>query len=217
MKKYKKVIICLLAIFTIIIHQSTYIFSRNKENIYHDIPIIREYLYDIWSLSKVDINNYSINTNFKENYNKKSSENIWKESMTYKHIKATSENKFKHKKTKKIFNETNILLKEIHLLNINFLKDNLIPLEKIETEKSNKELNLYLNNIEESKSKLDEENKLLNAQFRDMLYKYISYLNKYKANLTIEDEISKYNDYFELEYSDLLNKQFDLKLKDVLK
>ena len=118
-------------------------YMNNKSNIKHDIPLVREYIFDLLSLSRVDINNYSINTNFEKDYSSKNIQDIWNNSITSDYINQKKDKGYKSKKSINLSNEVSDIIKEIHIKNIEFLKNNLIPLEDLESDKSNEELDIY--------------------------------------------------------------------------
>lgn len=192
-------------------------YLNNKSNTEKDIPIIREYIFDLLSLSRIDINNYSIDTNFKEEHSSKSSYDIWSESMSFNYINSNKNKNYQSKKTIALSNEVSDIVKEIHIKNIDFLKNNLIPLESLESDKSNEELDKYISEVDKDKEVLLQEITLLENEIRAKINQYIVYANKYDKQLSIESEEEKFEDYFKKEYEEILNKQIDLKIKELLK
>lgn len=192
-------------------------YLNNKSSVEKDIPIIREYIFDLLSLSRIDINNYSIDTNFKEEHSSKSSHDIWSESMTFNYINSNKNKNYQSKKTIVLSNEVSDIVKEIHIKNIDFLKNNLIPLEGLESDKSNEELDKYISEVDKDKEVLLQEITLLENEIRAKINQYIVYANKYDKQLSIESEEKKFEDYFKKEYEEILNKQIDLKIKELLK
>lgn len=192
------------------------IYKINKQNqIIADIPNIREYAFDLISLSKIDMNNYSIDANFKENYANKTSEAILSESLTFKYINEHDNNKLRTKESRDFVNKLSILLKDIHILQIEFIKENLIPLSKIE-EESELALNIFLENVDKNKENLSKEIQNVEIKIESHINEYISFLNKYNISLEIAQEKQKYEEYFNNEYSDFLDKQLNSKLETLL-
>lgn len=210
-----------LAVFTLVLFligaSASYV--NNKFNTANDIPILREYIFDLLSLSRVDINNYSINTNFEEDYSSKSTQDIWNNSMTSNYIdKNKNKNtNYKSKKSVALSNTISNIIKEMHIKNIEFLKNNLIPMESLESDKSNEELDKYISEMDKNKEALLKEISLLEDEIRTEVHKYIIYVNKYNNKLSIDEEEKKFNDYFEKEYEEILNKQINLKIEELLK
>lgn len=192
-------------------------YMNNKSNIKHDIPLVREYIFDLLSLSRVDINNYSINTNFEKDYSSKNIQDIWNNSITSDYINQKKDKGYKSKKSINLSNEVSDIIKEIHIKNIEFLKNNLIPLEDLESDKSNEELDKYISNVNKNKEELLKEISSLEDKIKTEICKYINYTNKYGNELSIEKEEDKFNDYFEKEYEEILNKQINLKIEELLK
>lgn len=217
MKKNKRNVKYIFLILSIIICSLGVIHGRNKKNILEDIPLVREYVFDLISLSKIDINNYSIDTNFKDSYSDKTVEEIWNESLSNKYIKEHNSNELKLSKSRKFVSKVADLFKEIHLTQIRFVKSNLIPSDKLEGEQSESTLNNFISDVEKNKKKLLSDMKIIEKEMKEDINSYIIFANKYNANIQISDEQKKYNEYFKNEYSDFLDKQFDSKLNEVLK
>lgn len=212
-----KFFIILILIFIILFSVSRYI--KIKSNVEKDVPIIREYIFDLISLSKVDINNYSINTNFEEEYSNKSNQEIWKNSMTYNYISKNKNTHYELRKSKELSTNIENLIEELHIKNIEFLKQNLIPLENLNGENSNKELEKYIVNTNKNKEKLRNELSLLEEKIKKEIKVYIKYLNIYIYNeeLSLEKECQNFDEYFKKEYEEILNKQINVKIEELLK
>lgn len=193
----------------------SYISSKSK--IENDVPIIREYIFDLLSLSRVDINNYSINTNFKEEYSSKKIHDIWNNSMTCNYINKNKNREYQSKKSIKLSKNITNTVQEIHVKNIEFLKNNLIPLENLEGDKSNEELDKYISDVNKNKVELLEEISFLEEEIRTEIHQYIKYLNRYGNKLSIEEEEERFNEYFKKEYEEILSKQINLKIEELLK
>lgn len=218
MKKIKNnFFIILILIFSSIFITTHYI--NTMSNIEDDIPVIREYIFDLLSLSKIDINNYSINTNFEEKYSDKDTEEIWSSSMTYSYISKNKNKQYQLKKSKMLSNNIENVIKEIHIKNIDFFKNNLIPLASLDGDNSDNELEKYIDNTSKNKEKLIKEISLLDEKMKRKINDYIKFVNIYKKNekLSIEKEEQSFNEYFEKEYESLLNKQINSKIDTLIK
>lgn len=214
--KQKTIKILLLLILIISTISSLNFYSNRKSIINKELPILKEYIYDVLSLSRIDINNYSINTNFNQEYKDLSENDIWIKSMTYEYI---STNKIELKFSKNITLTQNIAntIKQVHITNIKFLKENTIPLKQLESDNSDEELNKYISKLEKNKDVLVSDISTLQDKIRNEINDYINYINKYGCNLSIIDEEQLFNEYFNKEYEDLLNKQIHSKLEDIIK
>ena len=214
MNKNKFFIIFIL-LFSLIYSSLSY--SNNRSNIKNDIPIIREYIFDLLSLSRVDINNYSVNANFEKEYSSKSTQDIWNNSITYNYIDKNKDKKYQSKKSMTLSNKITNIIEEIHIKNIEFLKNNLIPLENLEGDKSDEELEKYISNVNKNKEELLKKTSLLEEKIKAEIYQYIKYLNRYGNKLSIEEEEERFNEYFKKEYEEILSKQINLKIEELLK
>lgn len=214
MNKNKFFIIFIL-LFSLIYSSLSY--SNNRSNIKNDIPIIREYIFDLLSLSRVDINNYSVNANFEKEYSSKSTQDIWNNSITYNYIDKNKDKKYQSKKSMTLSNKITNIIEEIHIKNIEFLKNNLIPLENLEGDKSDEELEKYISNVNKNKEELLKKTSLLEEKIKAEIYQYIKYLNIYGNKLSIEEEEERFNEYFKKEYEEILSKQINLKIEELLK
>lgn len=214
MNKNKFFIIFIL-LFSLIYSSLSY--SNNRSNIKNDIPIIREYIFDLLSLSRVDINNYSVNANFEKEYSSKSTQDIWNNSITYNYIDKNKDKKYQSKKSMTLSNKITDIIEEIHIKNIEFLKNNLIPLENLEGDKSDEELEKYISNVNKNKEELLKKTSLLEEKIKAEIYQYIKYLNRYGNKLSIEEEEERFNEYFKKEYEEILSKQINLKIEELLK
>lgn len=214
MNKNKFFIIFIL-LFSLIYSSLSY--SNNRSNIKNDIPIIREYIFDLLSLSRVDINNYSVNANFEKEYSSKSTQDIWNNSITYNYIDKNKDKKYQSKKSMTLSNKITDIIEEIHIKNIEFLKNNLIPLENLEGDKSDEELEKYISNVNKNKEELLKKTSLLEEKIKAEIYQYIKYLNIYGNKLSIEEEEERFNEYFKKEYEEILSKQINLKIEELLK
>lgn len=214
MNKNKFFIIFIL-LFSLIYSSLSYL--NNRSNIKNDIPIIREYIFDLLSLSRVDINNYSVNANFEKEYSSKSTQDIWNNSITYNYIDKNKDKKYQSKKSMTLSNKITDIIEEIHIKNIEFLKNNLIPLENLEGDKSDEELEKYISNVNKNKEELLKKTSLLEEKIKAEIYQYIKYLNIYGNKLSIEEEEERFNEYFKKEYEEILSKQINLKIEELLK
>lgn len=214
MNKNKFFIIFIL-LFSLIYSSLSYL--NNRSNIKNDIPIIREYIFDLLSLSRVDINNYSVNANFEKEYSSKSTQDIWNNSITYNYIDKNKDKKYQSKKSMTLSNKITNIIEEIHIKNIEFLKNNLIPLENLEGDKSDEELEKYISNVNKNKEELLKKTSLLEEKIKAEIYQYIKYLNRYGNKLSIEEEEERFNEYFKKEYEEILSKQINLKIEELLK
>lgn len=214
MNKNKFFIIFIL-LFSLIYSSLSYL--NNRSNIKNDIPIIREYIFDLLSLSRVDINNYSVNANFEKEYSSKSTQDIWNNSITYNYIDKNKDKKYQSKKSMTLSNKITNIIEEIHIKNIEFLKNNLIPLENLEGDKSNEELEKYISNVNKNKEELLKKTSSLEEKIKAEIYQYIKYLNIYGNKLSIEEEEERFNEYFKKEYEEILSKQINLKIEELLK
>lgn len=214
MNKNKFFIIFIL-LFSLIYSSLSYL--NNRSNIKNDIPIIREYIFDLLSLSRVDINNYSVNANFEKEYSSKSTQDIWNNSITYNYIDKNKDKKYQSKKSMTLSNKITDIIEEIHIKNIEFLKNNLIPLENLEGDKSDEELEKYISNVNKNKEELLKKTSLLEEKIKAEIYQYIKYLNRYGNKLSIEEEEERFNEYFKKEYEEILSKQINLKIEELLK
>lgn len=214
MNKNKFFIIFIL-LFSLIYSSLSYL--NNRSNIKNDIPIIREYIFDLLSLSRVDINNYSVNANFEKEYSSKSTQDIWNNSITYNYIDKNKDKKYQSKKSMTLSNKITNIIEEIHIKNIEFLKNNLIPLENLEGDKSDEELEKYISNVNKNKEELLKKTSLLEEKIKAEIYQYIKYLNIYGNKLSIEEEEERFNEYFKKEYEEILSKQINLKIEELLK
>lgn len=214
MNKNKFFIIFIL-LFSLIYSSLSYL--NNRSNIKNDIPIIREYIFDLLSLSRVDINNYSVNANFEKEYSSKSTQDIWNNSITYNYIDKNKDKKYQSKKSMTLSNKITDIIEEIHIKNIEFLKNNLIPLENLEGDKSDEELEKYISNVNKNKEELLKKTSLLEEKIKTEIYQYIKYLNRYGNKLSIEEEEERFNEYFKKEYEEILSKQINLKIEELLK
>lgn len=214
MNKNKFFIIFIL-LFSLIYSSLSYL--NNRSNIKNDIPIIREYIFDLLSLSRVDINNYSVNANFEKEYSSKSTQDIWNNSITYNYIDKNKDKKYQSKKSMTLSNKITNIIEEIHIKNIEFLKNNLIPLENLEGDKSDEELEKYISNVNKNKEELLKKTSLLEEKIKAEIYQYIKYLNIYGNKLSIEEEEERFNEYFKKEYEEILSKQINLKIEELLR
>lgn len=217
MKKYIKNVKYIFLILFIITCSTGIIHSKNKKNALEDIPLVREYVFDLISLSKIDINNYSIDTNFKDSYSDKTVEEIWNESLSNKYINEHKSSNLKLDRSEKFIDKLSGLFKEVHLTQIRFVKSNLIPSDKLEGEQSEITLNDFISDIEKNKKKLLSDINLIEMEMKEEISSYITFINKYNVDIQISNEQEKYKEYFESEYSDFLDKQFDSKLNELLK
>lgn len=214
-KNKNKFFIIFILLFSLIYSSLSY--SNNRSNIKNDIPIIREYIFDLLSLSRVDINNYSVNANFEKEYSSKSTQDIWNNSITYNYIDKNKDKKYQSKKSMTLSNKITDIIEEIHIKNIEFLKNNLIPLENLEGDKSDEELEKYISNVNKNKEELLKKTSLLEEKIKTEIYQYIKYLNRYGNKLSIEEEEERFNEYFKKEYEEILSKQINLKIEELLK
>lgn len=212
----RKIAIPIIILITILICSSYAYYSKIKENSKKDIPIVTEYIYDILSLSRIDINNYSINTNFEKEYSLLNNEDIWKKSMTYKYMQENKQS-YNLNKSMELSTIISTNIKEIHLKNIEFIKTNIIPLNNLEGTNSNTELEKYLSKIEKNKKEYLDSIDLLQNEIRLNISQYINYLNKHGNDILLEEEEKKFNDYFNSEYKELLNKQINSKIESLIK
>lgn len=218
MNKIKNKFFIILILFFSLIFTTTH-YTNTMSNVEEDIPIIREYIFDLLALSKIDINNYSINTNFEEKYSNKGTEEIWNSSMTYSYISKNKNKQYQLKKSKILSNSIESIIKEIHIKNIDFLKSNLIPIVSLDGDNSDKELENYIDNTSKNKEKLIKEIALLDEKMKKEINHYIKFINRYKKNekLSIEKEKQSFNEYFKKEYETLLNKQINSKIDTLIK
>ena len=114
-------------------------------------------------------------------------------------------------------NKITNIIEEIHIKNIEFLKNNLIPLENLEGDKSDEELEKYISNVNKNKEELLKKTSLLEEKIKAEIYQYIKYLNIYGNKLSIEEEEERFNEYFKKEYEEILSKQINLKIEELLK
>lgn len=212
----RKIAIPIIILITILICSSYAYHLKIKENSKKDIPIVTEYIYDILSLSRIDINNYSINTNFEKEYSLLNNEDIWKKSMTYKYMQENKQS-YNLNKSMELSTIISTNIKEIHLKNIEFIKTNIIPLNNLEGTNSNTELEKYLSKIEKNKKEYLDSIDLLQNEIRLNISQYINYLNKHGNDILLEEEEKKFNDYFSSEYKELLNKQINSKIESLIK
>lgn len=213
----KKIINFLIISATVLTLLASYsIFRFNSKNaIESDISLVREYCYDLFSLSRVDINNYSVNTNFQENYSDKKSEYIWKESMTFDYIQ-NADNYFKFERSQILTEQINEFIHQIHLKQIEFLKSNLIPMQDLEGENSSDKLDDYLDTLNTNKENLNKEIVELQDEITLNITDYINRMSKFGINLSLEEERKNYELYFEQEYENLSSKQLNLKMEELI-
>lgn len=212
-----KIFTILILVFTITFSVSQY-YTKTKLKVENDIPIIRQYIFDLISLSRVDINNYSINTNFEDEYSNKNTNEIWKNSMTYNYIVKNKNTDYELRKSKKLLTYIENIVEEMHIKNIEFLKQNLIPIKNLDGANSNKELEKYITNTNKNKKNLIKELSLLEDKMKKEINKYIKYLNIFIKNekLSLEKELENFNEYFNTEYDEILNKQINVKINELL-
>lgn len=212
-----KIFTILILVFTITFSVSQY-YTKTKLKVEKDIPIIRQYIFDLISLSRVDINNYSINTNFEDEYSNKNTNEIWKNSMTYNYIVKNKNTNYELRKSKKLLTYIENIVEEMHIKNIEFLKQNLIPIKNLDGANSNKELEKYITNTNKNKETLIKELSLLEDKIKKEINIYIKYLNIFIKNekLSLEKELENFDEYFNTEYDEILNKQINVKINELL-
>lgn len=214
--KQKAIKILLLLILIISTISSISFYSNRKSMINKELPILREYIYDVLSLSRIDINNYSINTNFNQEYKDLNENDIWTNSMTYEYI-STNKVELKFSKNITLVQKISNIIKQIHITNIKFLKENTIPLKQLESDNSDEELTKYISKLEKNKDVLVSDISTLQDKIRNEINNYINYINKYGSNLSLINEEKLFDEYFNQEYEDLLNRQIHSKIEDIIK
>lgn len=213
--KKKKVLIGIFLIITLIFI-NTIIKKEKRELMLNEMPIIREYLFDLISLSKIDINNYSIDANFNDKKSAINPTDMWNKSMSKKYMNENLIDNIKSKTGKTMISDISQIIKEIHILNIEFLKDNPIPVESLEGDNSDIALNSFIEKVEINEQKLKRDTAVLSSKIKGSIQNYIQTLTKNNISVNYEKETELYRNYFNEEYSEFLDKQFDVKMNDAL-
>lgn len=214
--KNKKNVFVFIIMFIFIFIFIFFNYKNTKKDIESDILIMREVYFDTISISKIDFNNYSTDINFDELSNFKKGQDFWENSMTKNYISKFDLNNLKLRKSKENIENYFKSLNDIHKIQIDFLSNNKIPVDKIESSD-------YKNN-ESFKENINEDIKLLEKKLQsisniieDNLNLYIKYINKYGVIQDLNRERKDYDEYFKTEYEDLMEKRFTEKISRIIK
>lgn len=214
--KNKKNVFLFIIIFIFVFISIFFNYKNTKKDIEADISIMREVYFDTISITKIDFNNYSADINFNELSSSKNTHDFWVNSMTSNYISSFDSNKLILKKSKENIEKYFVDLNNLHKVQIDFLLNNRIPVDKIESSEY-KNGESFEKNISDNISKLEKKFDSISSKIKDNLDLYIKYINKYGINQNLNKEVEDYKKYFKSEYESLLEKRFTEKLNRIIK